>query len=104
MFRLDVARDLKVGDGSGDFQDSGICAGGQAKAADKQLHHIAAFIIQLAMLLQESVVHLGVCEYPVIGETLFLEHPCLQDSLRHDLAGFTFPAADKFHCVNGMKP
>ncbi len=104
IFRLDVTGHLKVGYGSGDFEDSRICSGGKSETANQQFHHLAAFVIQLAVLFQQPVVHLGVREYPVIGETLFLQDPGFENPLSHNLAGLPFLPADQLHSVNRMEP
>jgi len=50
----------EVGDGTGDFEDAGVAAGGEAQVIHGAFEEGAAFVIELAEALDEAARHLGI--------------------------------------------
>lgn len=73
----------EVGDGTGDFDDTGIGAGGKAEAVDKRLEKIAAGGVQRAEAFKLLRTHLCVGKNGGPGEAVMLHLPGAEDPRRH---------------------
>ena len=60
MRGLDILCAFEVGDRAGDFKDTGIGPGAQAKFIDGQFQKLLTRLVDLAKLLDMAVGHLGV--------------------------------------------
>ena len=73
----------EVGDGAGDFDDTGIGAGGKAEAVDKGLEKVAAGGVQRAEAFELLRTHLCIGENGGPGEALLLQPSGAENPRRH---------------------
>ena len=63
MIDLNIFFSGQIGDGTGDFQDTVISAGGQTEFVYGRFKKTAGHIVDFAMFFNMAIVHLGVAKY-----------------------------------------
>ena len=104
MTGLDVGEAGEVGDGAGDLDDAGVCAGGQAQAVDDALQRCFTLSGEGTEAFQELGGHLRVGEDTGADEAGLLDVPCFQDPGGDGGGRLALAPLDEGTGLHGMDP
>ena len=83
MGRPDIRITLQVCNGSGYFQDAGMCPGAEGKPVHGLFKQQGGVFVNLTELFDLTAAHAGICVDLAPPESVALDFPCTDDPLQN---------------------